>query len=48
MTKYLNDFQFGAGVSSDAKVILPSVYKVLSEHHDDGSFSMLIVDFFKL
>lgn len=45
MKQYLNDFQFGIGVSVGAKAILHSVHMVLSERHDDGSLVMLIGDF---
>ncbi|XP_022031302.1 uncharacterized protein LOC110932259 [Helianthus annuus] len=45
MTKYLNDFQFGVGVSGGAEAILHSVNRVLSERHTDGSLAMLTVDF---
>ena len=45
MTKHLNDFQFGVGVSSGAEVVLHSVNRVLSKHHDDGSPTMFHVDF---
>ena len=45
MTKYLNDFQFGVGVSGDAEGVLHSANRVLSERHNDGSLSMLTVDF---
>ncbi|XP_021985363.1 uncharacterized protein LOC110881398 [Helianthus annuus] len=41
MTKYLNDFQFGVGVSGGAEAILHSVNRVLSERHTDGSLAML-------
>ncbi|XP_021979967.1 uncharacterized protein LOC110876095 [Helianthus annuus] len=45
MSKYLNDFQFGVGVSGGAEAILHSVNRVLSECHTDGSLAMLTVDF---
>ncbi|KAL4583664.1 hypothetical protein LXL04_008246 [Taraxacum kok-saghyz] len=45
MTKYLNDFQFGVGVSGGAEAVLHSVNRVMREHQADGSFSMLTVDF---
>ena len=45
MTKYLNDYQFGVGVSGGAEAILHSVNRVLSERHSDGSLAMLTVDF---
>ena len=45
MAKYLNDFQFGVGVSSGAEAILHSANIVLSLRHGDGSLTMLIVDF---
>ena len=45
MTKYLNDFQFGVGVSSGAEAILHSVNRLLSDRHADGSLAMLTVDF---
>jgi hypothetical protein len=45
MAKYLNDFQFGVGISGGAEAILHSVNRVLSERHADGSLAMLTVDF---
>ncbi|KAI3516022.1 hypothetical protein L1887_14930 [Cichorium endivia] len=45
MAKYLNDFQFGVGVSGGAEAVLHSTNRVLSKHHDDGSLTMLAVDF---
>ncbi|XP_052626824.1 uncharacterized protein LOC128133428 [Lactuca sativa] len=45
MAKYLNDFQFGVGVSGGAEAVLHSANRVLSEHHADGSLVMLTVDF---
>ena len=45
MAKYLNDFQFGVGVSGGAEAILHSANRLLSERHDDKSLSMLTVDF---
>ncbi|XP_052622515.1 uncharacterized protein LOC128127844 [Lactuca sativa] len=45
MAKYLSDFQFGVGVSGGAEAVLHSANKVLSERHNDGSLSMLSVDF---
>ena len=35
MSKYINDFQFGVGVSGGAEVVLHSANRVLSEHHAD-------------
>ncbi|GKA95149.1 putative reverse transcriptase domain-containing protein, partial [Tanacetum coccineum] len=45
MTKYLNDFQFGVGVSGGTEAVLHSVNRVLSARHSDGSLAMLTVDF---
>jgi len=45
MAKYLNDFQFGDGVSGGAKAILHSVNRVLNLRHGDGSLTMLTIDF---
>jgi hypothetical protein len=45
MAKYLNDFQFGVGVSGEAEAILHSVNRVLNLRHGDGSLTMLTVDF---
>ncbi|XP_076951801.1 uncharacterized protein LOC143625320 [Bidens hawaiensis] len=45
MTKYLNDFQFGVGVSGGSEAILHSANRVLSECHTDRSLAMLTVDF---
>ncbi|KAL7604401.1 hypothetical protein Lser_V15G18887 [Lactuca serriola] len=45
MTKYLNDFQFRVGVSGGAEAVLHSANRVLSERHNDGSLSILTVDF---
>jgi hypothetical protein len=45
MAKYLNDFQFGDGVSGGAETILHSANRVLSLRHGDGSVTMLTVDF---
>ena len=45
MTKYLNDFQFGVGVSSGAEAILHSVNRLLSDRHADESLAMFTVDF---
>ncbi|MCI62064.1 hypothetical protein A2U01_0083321, partial [Trifolium medium] len=44
VTKYLNDFQFGVGISGGAEAILPSANRVLSQRHGDGSLDMLTVD----
>ncbi|GJZ32004.1 putative reverse transcriptase domain-containing protein [Tanacetum coccineum] len=44
-TKYLNDFQFGVGVSGGTEAVLNSVNRVLSARHSDGSLAMLTVDF---
>jgi hypothetical protein len=43
--KYLNDFQYGVGVSGGAEVILHSVNWVMSQRYEDGSLAMLTVDF---
>ncbi|KAL6535087.1 hypothetical protein OROMI_026461 [Orobanche minor] len=45
MAKYLNDFQFGVGVSGGAEAVLHSVNMLLNELHADGSIAMLTVDF---
>nr|GFD08981.1 putative reverse transcriptase domain-containing protein [Tanacetum cinerariifolium] len=45
MSKYLSDFYFGLGVSGGAEAILHSANRLLSEYHNDGSFTMLNVDF---
>ncbi|KAL6505584.1 hypothetical protein OROHE_022963 [Orobanche hederae] len=45
MARYLNDFQFGVGVSGGAEAILHSANRVLSNRHEDGSMTMLNVDF---
>ncbi|XP_052627549.1 uncharacterized protein LOC128134140 [Lactuca sativa] len=45
MAKYLNDFQFGVGVSGGAEAILHSANRLLNERHDDKSLSMLTIDF---
>jgi hypothetical protein len=45
MAKYLNDFQFGVGVSGGAEDILHSINRVLNLRHGDGSLTMLTVDF---
>ncbi|KAK2402696.1 hypothetical protein QL285_052193 [Trifolium repens] len=45
IAKYLNDFQFGIGISGGAEAILHIVNRVLSQRHSDGSLTMLIVDF---
>ncbi|KAK2414883.1 hypothetical protein QL285_037420 [Trifolium repens] len=45
MAQYLNDFQFGVGISSGAEVVLHSANRVLSQRHEDGSLAMLTVDF---
>ncbi|PNX97145.1 hypothetical protein L195_g020368 [Trifolium pratense] len=45
MDKYLNDFQFGIGISSGAEAVLHSANRVLSQQHEDGSLVMLTVDF---
>ncbi|GKA33126.1 hypothetical protein Tco_0719493 [Tanacetum coccineum] len=44
MSKYLSDFKFGVGVSDGVEVVLHSVNRLLSEYHNDGSFTMLTVD----
>ncbi|MCI92637.1 hypothetical protein A2U01_0113933, partial [Trifolium medium] len=43
--QYLNDFQFGVGISGGAEAILHSVNRLLSQRHEDGSLAMLTVDF---
>nr|GEV17589.1 ribonuclease H-like domain-containing protein [Tanacetum cinerariifolium] len=45
MSKYHYDFQFGVGVSSGAEAVLHSVNRLLSEYHNDGSLTILIIDF---
>ncbi|PNX97789.1 hypothetical protein L195_g021023 [Trifolium pratense] len=45
VAKYLNVFQFEVGISCGVDAILHSVNKVLSQRHEDGSLSMLTVDF---
>jgi hypothetical protein len=44
-TKYLNDFQFGVGISGGAEASLHSANRLLTQRHDDGSLAMLTVDF---
>jgi len=46
IVKYLNDFQFGVGVSGGAEAILHIVNMVLNLRYGDGSLTMLTVDFF--
>ncbi|MCI35840.1 reverse transcriptase-like protein, partial [Trifolium medium] len=41
VTQYLNDFQFGVGISGGAEAILHSANRVLSQRHGDGSLAML-------
>ncbi|MCI38941.1 hypothetical protein A2U01_0060170 [Trifolium medium] len=45
VAKYLNDFQFGVGISGGAEAIWHSANRVLSKRHGDGSLVMLTVDF---
>ncbi|KAK2455796.1 hypothetical protein QL285_003218 [Trifolium repens] len=45
VAKYLNDFQFGVGISGGAEAILHSANRLLSQRHGDGSLAMLTVDF---
>ncbi|KAI3778249.1 hypothetical protein L2E82_07407 [Cichorium intybus] len=45
MVKYLNDFQFGIGVSGGAEAVLHCANRVLCKHHDNGSLTLLAVDF---
>jgi len=45
MAKYLNEFQFGVGVLGGAESILHSVNRLLNLRHEDGSLTMLTVDF---
>jgi len=45
MTKYLNDFQFSVWVSGGAGAVLHSINRLLNLRHEDGSWTMLIVDF---
>ena len=47
VAKYLNDFQFGVGVSGGAEVILHSLNRLLNLRHEDGSLTMLTIDFFE-
>jgi hypothetical protein len=43
--KYINDFQYGVGVSGGANAILHSANRVMGQRYDDGSLAMLTVDF---
>nr|GEV00235.1 ribonuclease H-like domain, reverse transcriptase, RNA-dependent DNA polymerase [Tanacetum cinerariifolium] len=43
--KYLSDFKLEVGVSGGVEAMLHSVKRLLSEYHNDGSLSMLIVHF---
>lgn len=43
MVKYLNDFQFGVGVSGGAEAVLHSANRVLCKNHDNGSLTLLAV-----
>nr|GEU91684.1 putative reverse transcriptase domain-containing protein [Tanacetum cinerariifolium] len=45
MSKYLSDFQYEVRVSGGVEAVLHSVNRLLSEYHNDGSLSMLIVHF---
>ncbi|KAI3721949.1 hypothetical protein L2E82_32969 [Cichorium intybus] len=45
MVKYLNDFQFGVGVSGGAEAVLHSANRMLCKNHDNGSLTLLAVDF---
>ncbi|MCI56773.1 hypothetical protein A2U01_0078024, partial [Trifolium medium] len=45
VVQYLNDFQFGIGISGGAEAILHSANMLLSQWHKDGSLAMLTVDF---
>jgi hypothetical protein len=45
VVKYLNDFQFGVGISGGAEVVLHSANRILNQRHEDGSLAMLTVDF---
>ncbi|KAI3750270.1 hypothetical protein L2E82_20904 [Cichorium intybus] len=45
MVKYLSDFQFGVGVSGGAEAVLHSANRVLCNNHDNGSLTLLAVDF---
>jgi hypothetical protein len=45
VTKYLNDFQFGVGISCGAEAILHSANRVMSKRREDGSLAMLTIDF---
>ncbi|XP_026409911.1 uncharacterized protein LOC113305503 [Papaver somniferum] len=45
MASYLQDFQFGVGVSGGAEAILHAVNRYFNKHHMDASLTMLTVDF---
>ncbi|KAL6533604.1 hypothetical protein OROHE_013437 [Orobanche hederae] len=45
MAAYLQNFQFGVGVSGGAEAILHAVNRYISKHYADASLTMLIVDF---
>ncbi|MCI33214.1 hypothetical protein A2U01_0054431, partial [Trifolium medium] len=45
VAKYLNDFQFGVGISGGAEANLHSANRLLSQQHRDGFLAMLTVDF---
>ncbi|GKB35199.1 hypothetical protein Tco_0880141 [Tanacetum coccineum] len=45
MSKYRSDFQFGVGVLGGVEAVVHNVNRVLSEYHNDGSFTMLTMDF---
>ena len=45
MAAYLQDFQFGVGVSGGAEAILHAVNRFVNKHHGDHSLTMLTVDF---
>ncbi|GKD90451.1 retrovirus-related pol polyprotein from transposon TNT 1-94, partial [Tanacetum coccineum] len=42
---YLDDLQFGVGVSGRGEAILHSVNRLIEDHRDDVGLSMLLVDF---
>lgn len=48
VVQYLNDFQFGVGVSYYADTNFHNSNGVLSKRNRDGSLAMLTVDFSKM
>ncbi|GKB82448.1 hypothetical protein Tco_0949343, partial [Tanacetum coccineum] len=45
MSKYHSDFQFGVRVSGGVEAVVHSVNRVLSEYRNDGSLTILTIDF---